>query len=46
MNILGRTEPGGSLRTHLDRVPRGMEPMVLGYEALNNAFHVFLCFMP
>ena len=32
MNILGRTEPGGSLRTHLDRVPCGMEPTVLGYE--------------
>ena len=32
MDILGRTEPGGSLRTHLDRVPRGVEPTVLGYE--------------
>ena len=32
MNILGRTEPGGSLRTHLGRVPCGMEPTVLGYE--------------
>ena len=32
MNILGRTEPGGFLRTHLDWVPRGVEPTVLGYE--------------
>ena len=32
MNILGITESSGSLRTHLDRVPRGMEPTVLGYE--------------
>ena len=32
MNTLGRFEPGGSLRTHLDRVPCGMEPTVLGYE--------------
>ena len=31
MNILGRTEPGGSLRTHLGRLPCGMEPAVLGY---------------
>ena len=32
MNTLGRTEPGGSLRTHLGRVPCGVEPAVLGYE--------------
>ena len=32
MNILGRTEPGGSLRTHLNRMSRGVEPAVLGYE--------------
>ena len=32
MNILGRTKPEGSLRNHLDRVSRGMEPTVLGYE--------------
>ena len=32
MNILGRTEPGGSLRTRLNRMPRGMEPAVLRYE--------------
>ena len=32
MDILGRTEPGGSLRTHLGRVPCGVEPTVLGYE--------------
>ena len=32
MNTLGRTGPGGGLRTHLGRVPCGMEPTVLGYE--------------
>ena len=30
MNILGRTESGGILKTHLTRRPRGMEPTVLG----------------
>ena len=32
MNTLGRTGPDGGLRTHLGRVPCGMEPTVLGYE--------------
>ena len=32
MNTLRRTGPGGILRTHLGRVPCGMEPTVLGYE--------------
>ena len=32
MSTLGRTGPGGGLRTHLGRLPCGMEPMVLGYE--------------
>ena len=32
MNTLGRTGPGGSLRTHLGRLPCGLEPTVLGYE--------------
>ena len=31
MNVLGKTESGGGLRTHLNRTPCSMEPMVLGY---------------
>ena len=32
MSTWGRTEPGGSLRTHLGRVPCGVDPTVLSYE--------------
>ena len=32
MNMLGRAEPGGSLRTHLNRMLCGVERAVLGYE--------------
>ena len=32
MNTLGRTGPGGGLRTHLGRLPCAVEPVVLGYE--------------
>ena len=32
MNTLGRTGPGGGLRTYLGRLPCGVEPAVLGYE--------------
>ena len=32
MNALEKTESDGGLRTHLNRMPCGMEPTVLGYE--------------
>ena len=32
MNVLGKTESGDGLRTHLNRTPCGVEPAVLGYE--------------
>ena len=32
MSTLGRNEPSGGLRTHLGRLPCGVEPAVLGYE--------------
>ena len=32
MSTLGRTGPGGGLRTHLGRLPCSVEPAVLGYE--------------
>ena len=49
MNILGRTESGDSLKTHLTGRPRGVEPTVLGcgrrcFEGLEQRLPcVFMC---